>query len=273
MFKPSCLLIGASLAASLLAGCGSNPASLALTPAAIAPQAQAAQPLPAVSAQSAPLGAPAPADSLPLSAQMLMSAVPDLATSASKPRAADEAPGKPLSGDLINLVVIGSQAQLDGAMQKAGWVHPDPITPESTAHMGWALLRHKAYPTAPVSNLYLFGRQQDLAWESNSADVHHRDHCRAWKSPLKDSDGQDVWLIAGTQDVGVEWDSHRHEPTHKINPDIDAERDLIVRSLQSAAVLNRVYQLPGAHAGQPYDGRNGGGDPFHTDGMVTAVEF
>src|SRR5690349_12617750 len=68
-------------------------------------------------------------------------------------------------GDPINVILVGNENQIKQSFQKAGWLVPDPITAESTAKIIADTLAHKSYPTAPVSNLYVFGRVQDLAFE------------------------------------------------------------------------------------------------------------
>lgn len=258
--SPAALLLLVGLA-SQLGACGTAPkeaAPVALVALKAAPQA-AAEPV-------------APVDP-PLAAEAIKAVAPDLRTQAGDPKQPNDPADKLIPGDPINLVIVGSEAELVDAMAKAGWVHPAPITLGSVVKMGMSLIRSKADATAPVSNLYLFNRPQDLAWEANSPNVHERDHCRAWKSTLVDGDGRNVWLMAGTRDVGIEWDHRSHQPTHKIGPDIDAERETIVQSLQRAVPLKRVYQLPGIGDGHPFSGTNGGGDPFHTDGMLAVVEL
>ncbi len=54
--------------------------------------------------------------------------------------------------------------------------------------------------------------------------------------------------------------------THHISPNIDAERDKIIDDLTAASFLVRVYWIDGFQ--QPPEGRNGGGDPWHTDGRL-----
>ena len=57
--------------------------------------------------------------------------------------------------------------------------------------------------------------------------------------------------------------------THHIAPDVDAERDRLVGELQQAGVVQSVQWLDGFHTA--CEGRNGGGDPWHTDGRLAIV--
>lgn len=285
------MTLASLLAMGVTSGCGEKSPALTFAPVSLpqatARQATSAAPVKAPDASDAatPLITPAsePASQTatasvtpndpPLTTADVANLVPSWTTFSGDPSQPNDAADRLIPGDPVNVVVVGSREQLDNAMLRAGWVHPAPITAGSVLKMGWALVRGSADPTAPVSNLYLFGRQQDLAWETNAANVHERDHCRAWLTTLRDGDGQDVWLISGAKDIGIEWDSRRHTTTHKISPDVDSERDLIAQSIASAATLTRRYQIAGIGGGRPYIGKNGGGDPYHTDGLADVLEF
>lgn len=80
------------------------------------------------------------------------------------------------SGDPINLLFIGTKEQITQSFHQAGWLVPDPITPQTSARIAVDSLAHRNYPTAPVSNLYVFGRIQDLAFEKPTNDVQYRGH-------------------------------------------------------------------------------------------------
>ncbi len=96
-------------------------------------------------------------------------------------------------GDPINMVFVGSQEQILHSFQQAGWLIPDPITPQTAEKIAAASLAHRSYPTAPVSNLYVFGRVQDLAFEKSTNDVQNRGHIRLWKTGTL-IEGQLVWV-------------------------------------------------------------------------------
>src|SRR5207245_8525937 len=80
-------------------------------------------------------------------------------------------------GDPLNLVFIGSKDQITHSFQQAGWLIPDPITLQTSEKIAVDSLAHRSYPTAPVSNLYVFGRVQDLAFEKPTNDVQNRGAC------------------------------------------------------------------------------------------------
>lgn len=91
--------------------------------------------------------------------------------------------GKP--GDPINVMILGNRTWIIQSFEKAGWVIPDPITPETSAKIAIDSLANRPYPTAPVSNLYLYGHKQDLAFDKPTNDVQNRDHIRLWDTLQK----------------------------------------------------------------------------------------
>jgi hypothetical protein len=54
--------------------------------------------------------------------------------------------------------------------------------------------------------------------------------------------------------------------THHIASDVDADRDLLISDLTKAHMVASVYQVSGV--GPNFAGRNGGGDPYRTDGEI-----
>jgi hypothetical protein len=54
--------------------------------------------------------------------------------------------------------------------------------------------------------------------------------------------------------------------THHIAADVDAERDHLFRDLEQTHDLTEMYVVDDFHKIRA--GRNGGGDPWHTDGKL-----
>jgi hypothetical protein len=173
-----------------------------------------------------------------------------------------------IPGDPINVGLVGSKEQVLRAFAAAKWDPADSITLRSSIEIGASVILERPYPDAPVSTLLYDGRHQDLAFEKpigKSADQRH--HIRLW---LVSSDGEDnrpMWLASASFDRGVGLSHDTGQITHHIGPDVDAERDNVIGDLANAGVLLRQYQIPGR--GPTSSGRNGGGDPYFTDGMVT----
>jgi hypothetical protein len=173
-----------------------------------------------------------------------------------------------IPGDPINVGLIGSKAVVLRAFAAAGWHSADAITLRSSIEIGASVILDRPYPDAPVSTLLYDGRHQDLAFEKpigRSADQRH--HIRLWLISTNSDDGPPMWLGSASFDRGVGISHDTGQITHHIGPDIDAERDTVMLDLSNAKVLSRQYQIPGR--GPTTSGRNGGGDAYFTDGMVT----
>ena len=87
-------------------------------------------------------------------------------------------------------------------MRTAGWFPADPITLASSVRIAADTVLHKSDDDAPVSNLFLFGRKQDLAFEQPvGGGPRQRHHVRFW---LWDElyEGRPGWFGAATFDKG-----------------------------------------------------------------------
>ncbi|MDH3581598.1 MAG: LssY C-terminal domain-containing protein, partial [Hyphomicrobiales bacterium] len=74
-----------------------------------------------------------------------------------------------------------------------------------------------------------------------------------------------------TFDIGAGLSHLTGQITHHIDPDIDAERDRLFVDLEKAGQVQRHFQVEGVGATE--DGRNAGGDSYHTDGMLSIGEL
>ena len=144
------------------------------------------------------------------------------------------------TGDPINVLFVGSKNQIMHSFQQASWLIPDPITSQTSAKIAVDSLAHRSYPTAPVSNLYVFGRVQDLAFEKPTHDVQNRGHIRIWKTSTR-VNGQPVWVGAASYDSGIELSGTNHLPTHHIAPTVDLERNAIGADLEKTGLVTDAY--------------------------------
>ena len=173
-------------------------------------------------------------------------------------------------GDPLNLVFIGSKDQITHSFQQAGWLIPDPITLQTSEKIAVASLAHSSYPTAPVSNLYVFGRVQDLAFEKPTNDVANRGHIRLWKTETLIG-RQLVWIGQASYDSGIELSGTNHLPTHHIAPTVDLERNAVGADLGKSGLVKEeadaAFTPPIVYA------RNGGGDYYASDGEVLVINY
>lgn len=172
-----------------------------------------------------------------------------------------------IPGDPINAGLVGDNKDVLCSMQAAGWFPADPVTLRSSIEIAGSVLLDRPYRDAPVSPLYYLGRREDLAFEKPVGDsADHRHHVRFWKVLDQGQEQRPVWLGAVTYDRSVGVSHYTGAITHHIGADIDAERKLLAADLEAAGMVTAKYQVTGI--GPTMTGRNGGGDPYYTDGEV-----
>jgi hypothetical protein len=181
------------------------------------------------------------------------------------PRVAYTSSGIP--ADPLNVALIGTETELKRIMLAAKWYPADALTLRSCLHIASASVLKRPYDEAPVSNEYLGGRKQDLAFEQPVGKApRERHHVRFWSTDLVDEDGRPVWVGAAIFDTRVGLSHTTGQFTHHTAADIDTERDTLFHDLEQTGDLSEVYHNDGFHT--VLQGRNGQGDPWHTDGSV-----
>jgi hypothetical protein len=172
-----------------------------------------------------------------------------------------------IPGDPINVGLVGDDKDVLCAMQAAGWFPADPVTLRSSIEIAGSVLLDRPYRDAPVSPLFYLDRREDLAFEKpDGKSADHRHHVRFWRVLDRGQEQRPVWLGAVTYDSSVGVSHYTGAITHHIGPDIDAERKLLASDLEAAGMVDAKYQVTGI--GPTMTGRNGGGDPYYTDGEV-----
>jgi hypothetical protein len=174
-------------------------------------------------------------------------------------------------GDMVNFILVGSRPQVEAAFAAAGWKPVDRTPTEAVLRILISVLQKQVYVELPISELFLFGRPQDYGYAR--ADplvvVVERHHFRLWESPWQTPDGEDIWLGAGTHDIGLEEDQRSGDITHKIDPEVDKERDFIGLTLHETG---RVAGLGYLRPPEPVrEATTAHGGPYHSDGRILAI--
>jgi hypothetical protein len=170
-----------------------------------------------------------------------------------------------IPADPINVALIGTKTEVIKIMLAAKWYPADKLTLRSSLEIAEASVFKREYEDAPVSSEYLFGHKQDLAFEQAVGDnPRHRHHVRFWETDKRDPDGRPVWLGSAIFDKRVGLSRTTGQITHETAPDIDAERDKLFDDLKKTGDLAEFIIVPGFH--KIPEGRNGEGNPWHTDG-------
>lgn len=187
------------------------------------------------------------------------------------PRRVQDKDGNP--GDMVNFVIIGPQEKMQKAFADAGWVLVDRTKTEAAMHALLSTYSKKVYTEMPMSELYLFGRPQDFGYAHAEPVqvVQTRHHLRIWKAEFN-IDGQPVWIGAATHDIGFEHDNRSQSATaitHKIDPDIDKERDYVSETLNATGYLTAISKVTPPDPLREAQTATGG--TFHSDGQVLVM--
>lgn len=175
--------------------------------------------------------------------------------------------GKP--GDPLNLVIVGSADQIRHAFGLAGWAVAAQKNEKSIWRTVRAVAGDAGYGEAPVSDLYLYGRPEDMAFEKMLNTFTKRHHLRLWRSGATAPDGRDIWLVAATHDTGL--DIRPGVASHAIDPNLDDER----------AKASSDLEVTGQVAAQQFfsrlnplsSGLTATGGSWKTDGRLLAVDL
>jgi len=173
-------------------------------------------------------------------------------------------------GDMVNFVFVGSQEKVQAALMAAEWHVADLDTKEAGLKAVLNTYQKKDYLEMPMSHLYLFDRMQDFGYERAQAFsvVATRHHFRMWKAPFTWNE-ETVWVGAATHDTGFEKDVRTGKLTHKIDPNVDDERDGLGQGLEKTGkTKSMTYYLP---PNPVQDAKNASGGSYHSDGRILVV--
>jgi LssY C-terminus len=175
-------------------------------------------------------------------------------------------------GDMVNFLILGSEDAMQKVFTAAGWVKVDTDVRGTVLHGILESISKESYLTMPMSPLYLFGRVQDYGWAHAEPIkvVASRNHLRMWKAPFE-VDGQTLWVGAATHDIGFERDERNNGVTHKIDPDVDLERDYVEKTLIATGLVAEVAHVLPADALK--EARTATGGSFHSDGRVLILKL
>ena len=125
------------------------------------------------------------------------------------------------------------------------------------------------YENAPVSQLYLYGRVEDLAFEKTLNTFLKRHHLRLWRTLVPAPDGREIWIGASTHDIGL--DVHFGVVSHEIDPDLDVERAKVGADLMAGGLVSaeRLVSRPNPLT----EGKTATGGTWTTDGQLLLIEL
>src|SRR6478735_3827931 len=173
-----------------------------------------------------------------------------------------------INGDPLNIVVVGRGIDALFAFIERGWRLDEPFDLHSTYRTIRAFLFGSEYLNAPVSPLYVFGRQQDVALQKARDTISQRNHLRLWLAPFT-IDGLQVWVGQVSRDIGIKLTTQSwYLTTHLISPDVDQDRFYLMQDLILSGTVSRFGFVRGVGVSSKPDPRvNLTGDPYLTDGL------
>jgi hypothetical protein len=178
------------------------------------------------------------------------------------------------NGDPINLVIVGGLDDAFAALVRRGWSPTEQKWSGAIMKTMTSALSGDRYVNAPVSDLYLFGRAQDLALQKARDTIHQRNHLRLWLSPMRYHD-KPVWVGQISRDIGVRLTFHSPTfTTHKIDPDVDEARTALTEDMAYSQNLQKIGFVKGVgEAQQSAPSENLTTDPYFTDGYRQVLIF
>ena len=187
-------------------------------------------------------------------------------------RVSDVADGEGNPGDMVNFALVGTTEQVQAAFKAAGWVAVDKNVQEAILNGLLKTLTHEAYTAMPMSTLYLFGRPQDMSF--SRADpllvAAERHHLRVWQTD-QTIGGHPLWVGSATHDIGFEKDQRTGGVTHKIDPEIDKERDYLLQSFDAAGIYSSAaYVTP---SNPLLTAKTATGGSFESDGRIVVMQL
>lgn len=186
----------------------------------------------------------------------------------------EEASGE---GDPVNLVVIGEPEAMIEAFVRAGWDETEVLSMGTSLKTARSFLFSSEYRNSPVSNLYLFGRAQDVAFQKARDTIHERNHLRLWLAPMR-FEGAPVWVGQISRDIGVKFTTRAWNlTTHAIDGDVDDSRENIVGDLLFTGRVARIGYVPGVGSTEELEEKelpeNLMGDAYFTDGKRAVAQL
>lgn len=187
-----------------------------------------------------------------ISAERLLNALPEQRAEVGLHRASD----------LINVLLIGSEEDVDAAFRAAGWAGENRHSVLALYRLYHSMVQRMGYRMAPMSRLTFNGRPATKAYQKSLDTLTKRHHIRLWKEA-----NSNVWLGAASEDIGLTV-RHMHV-THTIDHAIDNERAKIVNDLWFTGCVTEASLLPR----QTLEPAVENGAAIHTDGDVAVLRL
>ena len=171
------------------------------------------------------------------------------------------------TGDPVNFVIIADSEALWPALLRSGWDPTAAMSAGTAMKTGVFAVFGGAYRYSPISNLYVYGRAQDIAFQKVRSSINYRNHLRLWLAPVT-FNGLPVLMGQISRDIGSRLTTKSSTlTTHRIDPNVDDTRAVLVQDFIYAQALEAYAMVGGVGYVSPEEPRgNLTGDPWFTDG-------
>ncbi len=173
--------------------------------------------------------------------------------------------------DPINLVLIGKDGAIHGALLRSGWKETAAVSEGSGTEKKTYSRSKRTYQYAPVDPLYVFGRHQDGAFQKARESFPGQLQLRLWLAPII-YEGKFVFIGQISRQTGVRTAAEGKKVTFKIDPDVDEAREQFLQDLYFSQALIKYAYVEGVGSATMLEPRsNERGDPYFTDGYRMVV--
>jgi hypothetical protein len=166
------------------------------------------------------------------------------------------------SSDLINVLLVGTQDEIDAAFRAAGWTGENRHSALALYRMYHSLVQRMGYSMAPMSRLTFNGLPPGRSYQKSLDTLTKRHHIRLWQQG-----STSFWLGAASEDIGLT--IRRMHPTHAIDDEIDNERAKVINDLWFTGCADEATLLP-RKVLRPIAEQN---TPISTDGDVAVLRL
>lgn len=150
---------------------------------------------------------------------------------------AERPSGQP--ADVLNVLLVGSQEQVQNAFHAAGWVGADRRTPWVLLRTVLTVMARQPYEKAPMAKMIYSGRLPDDVFQKSLNTFSKRHHIRIWRLSASDAE-EAVWVGTATEDTGYQVGRNKLHWTHAVDPKIDNERAKVVNDLIFTGCVERA---------------------------------
>lgn len=168
----------------------------------------------------------------------------------------------------VNVVLV-TNMNLTTLFASKGWVKDvifsrKRLTPVALFHL-WE--QH----VPPVSDLYVNGRPQDIAFQNQTGSSFRRLHIRFWKIGWLAASDATIYVGSVSYDKGIDIAPYGHffVPLHAVDANIDKARDRILALFQNDVTLQSATYAPW---GKPVK-RSADDENYYTDGRVLVLKI